>query len=49
MDYNGFLSFEILPAAADPFGVLRKGGGKEFFDPYTKQSIEYLKSIEKMV
>jgi sugar phosphate isomerase/epimerase len=49
MDYQGHLSFEILPAAADPFGVLRKGGGKEFFDKYTKQSIEHLKELEKML
>jgi sugar phosphate isomerase/epimerase len=49
MAYKGFLSFEILPASADPFGVLRKGGGKEFFDPYTKQSIDYIKKIEKIL
>ena len=45
IQYNGYLSMEILPAAADPFGVLKKGGGKEFYDQYTKESIEYLKSI----
>ncbi len=49
MGYPGYLSFEILPAAADPFGVLRKGGGLEFLDPYTKQCIEYMKKIEKML
>jgi len=49
MDYKGHLTFEILPASADPFGVLRKGGGLEFFDPYTKQSIDYMKKIEKMI
>lgn len=43
--YNGYLSMEILPASADPFGVFKKGGGKEFYDQYTKESIEYLKSI----
>jgi sugar phosphate isomerase/epimerase len=47
INYQGYLSFEILPAAADPFGVMRKGGGQEFFDDYTKKCIDHLKSIEK--
>lgn len=47
IDYKGYLSFEILPAAADPFGVMRKGGGQEFFDDYTKKCIDHLKSIEQ--
>lgn len=49
IDYQGYLTFEILPAAADPFGVMRRGGGQEFFDQYTKQCIDYIKSIEKML
>jgi sugar phosphate isomerase/epimerase len=47
IDYQGYLTFEILPASADPFGVMKKGGGREFFDKYTKKSIETMKSIEK--
>jgi len=45
--YSGHLSFELLPASADPFGTLKKGGGREFFDEYTEQSINYMKEIEK--
>jgi sugar phosphate isomerase/epimerase len=49
IEYQGYLSFELLPASADPFGTLAKGGGKEFFDEYTQQSIDYLKAIEKQI
>jgi sugar phosphate isomerase/epimerase len=44
--YDGFISFELLPAAADVFGTLQRGGGKEFFDDYTKLAIETCKSVE---
>lgn len=40
--YDGWVSMELLPAAADPFG------GKvceEFYDQYTKESIEFLKKL----
>ncbi|MCA0756594.1 sugar phosphate isomerase/epimerase [Paenibacillus sp. N4] len=47
IDYKGYVTFEILPAAADPFGVLRRGGAPEFFDEYTQKSIGFIKSIEK--
>ncbi|PFN99576.1 sugar phosphate isomerase [Bacillus sp. AFS076308] len=47
IDYKGHITFEILPAAADPFGVMKKGGGLEFFDDYTKKSIDHIKSLEK--
>lgn len=49
IDYKGHLTFEILPAAADPFGVMEKGGGQEFFDEYTKKCIDHIKSIEKSI
>ena len=49
IDYKGYISFELLPAHADPFGTLKKGGGREFFDEYTKQAIEYIKAIEKEI
>jgi sugar phosphate isomerase/epimerase len=47
IDYQGHLSFELLPAAADPFGTLKRGGGREFFDDYTRQAIEFCKKVEK--
>lgn len=47
IDYKGYVTFEILPAAADPFGVMERGGGQEFFDEYTQKSIDYIKAIEK--
>ncbi|MFY4776318.1 TIM barrel protein [Metabacillus sp. RGM 3146] len=46
IDYQGYISYELLPAAADPFGVLEKGVGEEWFDKYAEQSIKYIKSIE---
>lgn len=49
IQYKGYITFELLPAFADPFGTLRKGGGREFFDEYTKQAIDYIKSIEKKI
>ena len=45
--YAGYLTFELLPASADPFGTLKQGGGREFFNEYTKAAIEYMKDIEK--
>jgi sugar phosphate isomerase/epimerase len=45
--YSGHLSFELLPPSADPFGTLKVGGGREFFDEYTEQAIGYIKNIEK--
>ncbi|WP_191567255.1 sugar phosphate isomerase/epimerase family protein [Metabacillus idriensis] len=46
IDYQGHITFEILPASADPFSVMRQGGGSEFFDEYTKKSIDYIKDLE---
>jgi sugar phosphate isomerase/epimerase len=45
--YEGYLSFELLPASADVFGVMERGGGQEFFDEYTKLAIEHMKKLEK--
>jgi len=49
IDYDKYLSMELLPASADPFGILEKGGGKEFFDAYTKEAIEYMKAAWESV
>jgi sugar phosphate isomerase/epimerase len=44
--YQGHITFELLPASSDPFATLRKGGGREFYDDYTRQSIEVIKALE---
>jgi len=49
IDYQGYLTFELLPASADPFGTLRKGGGREFFDDYTKLAIDHIKAVEQQI
>jgi sugar phosphate isomerase/epimerase len=46
IDYAGHVTFELLPASSDPFGTLRKGGGREFYDAYTQKAIEVMKSLE---
>ncbi|WP_052476330.1 sugar phosphate isomerase/epimerase family protein [Cohnella kolymensis] len=40
--YQGFISMEILPPYADPFGGARH---EEFYDQYSKESIDYLKQL----
>jgi sugar phosphate isomerase/epimerase len=44
--YENYLSFELLPAFADPFAALAGGGGEEFFDTYTEQAIRVTKAAE---
>lgn len=46
IDYKGYLSFELLPPSADPFGVMQAGGHEDFFDRYTGQAIERLRAAE---
>ena len=42
IDYNGWISMELLPAAANPFsGIVPE----EFYDQYTEESITYLKKL----
>jgi sugar phosphate isomerase/epimerase len=43
--YGGYVSFELLPAAGDPFLALGEDGAREFFDEYTEASIAYVKAI----
>lgn len=45
IDYQGYLSFELLPAAADPFRVMREKGGKEFYGQYTAEAIKSMKRL----
>jgi sugar phosphate isomerase/epimerase len=42
--YDGYLSFELLPPFADPFAAMRAGGQEAFFDRYTEQAINHIKS-----
>ncbi len=46
IDYDKYLSFELLPAAADPFSG---GSHEEFFDRYTERAIRTIKAIEEKV
>lgn len=46
IDYAGYLSFELLPASADPFGVMQAGGHEDFLDRYTEQAITRLREAE---
>lgn len=47
--YRGYLSFELLPAAADPFGAMKAGGQEAFFDKYTAQAINHMKQVESQL
>jgi sugar phosphate isomerase/epimerase len=44
--YDGYVSFELLPAAADPFASGRR---EEFFDRYTERAIRTLRAVEEKV
>jgi len=43
--YEHYLSFELLPAGADPFYVMKVKKCDEFFDKYTRDSIRYMKKL----
>ena len=45
IEYDGYLSFEVMPPSGDPMGI-PAGAGPESFDADTKQAIERLKAIE---
>jgi sugar phosphate isomerase/epimerase len=49
IDYKGYITFELLPAQADPFATLKAGGGQEFFDEYTELAINHIKKVEKSI
>lgn len=46
IQYDGYITFELLPATQDPHKCIVTGGGQEFFDQYTKEAIAYLKTLE---
>ncbi|BAU33392.1 sugar phosphate isomerase/epimerase family protein [Microcella alkaliphila] len=43
--YTGWISYELLPAAGDVWGVLSGSGAPEFKEPYTRESIRHTKAI----
>ena len=45
--YKGWISYELLPAAGDVWGVLSGSGAPEFKDPYTHDAIRHTKAIEQ--
>ena len=45
IEYDGYLSFEVMPPSGDPMGS-RQVPDPESFDADTKQAIERLKAIE---
>jgi sugar phosphate isomerase/epimerase len=49
IDYQGYLTFELLPPSADPFAVMQAGGHQDFFDRYTEQAIKRIKALETSV
>ena len=46
IEYDKYLSFELLPAAANPFSG---GRHEEFFDRYTERAIRTIKAVEELV
>lgn len=47
IDYAGWISYELLPAAGDVWSVLSDSSAEVFLDPYTESSIANTKSILK--
>jgi sugar phosphate isomerase/epimerase len=46
IEYDKYISFELLPAAANPFAG---GRHEEFFDQYTERAIRTIKAVEELV
>ncbi|MCU1438709.1 MAG: hypothetical protein JWP66_1796 [Naasia sp.] len=47
LNYGGWVSYELLPAAGDVWGVLSGAGAPEFKSPYTEHAIRHTKAIEE--
>lgn len=45
--YTGWISYELLPAAGDVWGVLSGAGAPEFKGPYTEAAIRHTRAIEE--
>lgn len=46
IQYDRWVSYELLPAAGDVWGVLSGAGAPEFLDPYTEAAITHTKNLE---
>jgi len=46
IDYQNYVTMELLPAAADPFAAMKIKKADEFYDQYSKESIDFLKKLE---
>lgn len=44
--YRGIIAFELFPAKAQPLQAVADGSAPEFFDEYTRASIEHLHAVE---
>lgn len=44
--YSGHITFELLPPAGDPFGAMERSGNRDFYDKFTRQSIDVIKGLE---
>lgn len=44
--YEGYLTFELIPAAADPIAVLETGGAEEFRTAFAREAVAHLRSVE---
>lgn len=47
IDFDGYLTFELLPAASNPFAMMARGGHLEFLDTYTEKAINQMKKLEQ--
>lgn len=47
IDYGGWVSYELLPAAGDVWGVLSGRGAPEFKDLYSAAAIQHTKALER--
>jgi sugar phosphate isomerase/epimerase len=47
INFDGYLTFELLPAASNPFAMMARGGHLEFLDPYTEKAINEMKKLEQ--
>jgi len=47
--YAGTITFELFPAQARPLESVISGDAPEFFDAYTRSSVEHVRSIEQQV
>lgn len=49
IDYRGTVTFELFPAKARPLESVISGDAPEFFDAYTRASVEHVRAIEQQV